>query len=136
MTSRAVVANQGKKQDEQRKRRDFSKIFALPTVPLSAALAPQPPGMQLPLFDYQRRSLARMLEVERDGAIALPLGGLDATKDFVFRGGVVADEVGMGKTAQLIGLFLASPRVPGNVSPCMRQAACHMACCARVLCAC
>ena len=110
----ANMAAQGRRQSEQRKRRDYTKIFHLPTVPLSTPLAPQPHGLQLPLFDYQRRSLGRMLEIERDGRVNLPLGGLGAEREFCFRGGVVADEVGMGKTAQLIALFLASPREPGT----------------------
>jgi superfamily II DNA or RNA helicase len=120
---------QGAIQDARRRRRDWSKVFALPTVQPAVPMAPEPPGLKLPLFDYQRRSLHRMLEVERDGVIELPLGSATrdlpsstgprgrsdgqaaaVTKRCAFRGGVVADEVGMGKTALLISLFLASPR--------------------------
>ena len=50
-----------------RLRRDLSALFVIPNVPPSTPMAPQPDGFRGRLFDYQRRSLHRMLEIEREG---------------------------------------------------------------------
>lgn len=49
---------------ESRLKEDLSGIFSLPNVETGGSMADQPPGMQLPLFRYQRRSLSRMIEIE------------------------------------------------------------------------
>ena len=48
-----------------RLRKDLSAIFELPCVPRDVAPAPQPAAFVGALYAYQRRSLARMLEIER-----------------------------------------------------------------------
>ena len=108
------VSHEGEKHRAARASRDWSKIFTLPTVGGDGPCAPTPEGMRLPLYEYQQRSLARMLTVEADGRIMLPRGAPGSEVEFTFRGGVIADEVGMGKTAQLIALFLASPGTAGQ----------------------
>ena len=117
MTSRLEVARQGERHSRARASRDWSRIFELPTVALSGPLEPTPKAIEdagHSLYDYQRRSLARMLAIEADGNIRLPLGLPGTEVAHTFRGGVICDEVGMGKTAQLIALFLASPAPPGQ----------------------
>ena len=90
-----------------RLRRDLSLLFTIPNVPRDAPAAPQPEGFHGRLYDYQRRSLHRMLEVERDGVdFTVRTGVIDHR--FKPRGGVICDVVGMGKTAQVIALTLAS----------------------------
>lgn len=82
-------------------------MFELPTVPPTVPPAPQPAAFRGTLFAYQRRSLARMLEIEGGTTFTVQIGVRSET--FVPKGGVVADTVGMGKTAQLIALLLARP---------------------------
>lgn len=101
------MKNQGSIIAKKRKQRDWSKVFALPTISQAAPVAANPAGLRLKLFDYQLRSLHRMCEIEEAGCINLPAGS--GTQEHCFRGGVIADVVGMGKTAQLIALFLARP---------------------------
>ena len=57
------------------------------------------------MYPYQRRSLSRMLEIEFGTTFTVNIGVKTVT--FQPKGGVVADTVGMGKTAQLIALLLA-----------------------------
>ena len=108
------LREQGERHRAARSSRDWSKIFVLPTVEKDGPSEPTPEGMRLPLYQYQQRSLARMVTIEDDGRIMLPRGGPGSEVEFVFRGGVIADEVGMGKTAQLIALFLARPGTAGQ----------------------
>jgi hypothetical protein len=83
---------------------DFSKMFELPTVcQQTTPMVSQPPHIQIPLYDYQLRSVYRMIKLEANPKIQ-NLGTFQ--EEFHCKGGVVADCVGMGKTAQLIGLML------------------------------
>ncbi|BFZ58826.1 hypothetical protein PYCC9005_005891 [Savitreella phatthalungensis] len=85
----------------------------------------QPPGFRLPLRREQLRSLTWMLAQEREDvtpfveeetveALLSPLGWraeVRATREVHVRGGVLADEVGYGKTAISLGLIAASPEI-------------------------
>ena len=93
---------------DSRLKRDLSSIYALPTLPLDTPTA-DPPKLKVPLFPYQLRSLHRMLELEAHSSL-----GKIGNKQIETRGGVIADVVGMGKTAQIIALFLASPAPTGQ----------------------
>ena len=97
-----------------RLRQDLSALFELPCVSTDVVPAPQPAAFRGRLFDYQRRSLTRMLEIERGTMLEIEFGNGTLQK-FSPQGGVVADTVGMGKTAQLIALLLA--KTPENVDP-------------------
>ena len=66
-------------------------------------MAPQPEAMAVHLFPYQRQAISRMMAIE-DG-ISITING----KEVRPRGGVVCDRVGMGKTAEVIGLCLLRP---------------------------
>ena len=92
-----------------RLRKDLSAIFELPCVPRDVPPAPQPAAFVGALYAYQRRSLARMLEIERGAPFTVQVSPSIA-RTYAPKGGVVADTVGMGKTAQLIALMLARPR--------------------------
>ena len=110
---------------QARLRRDLSKLFALPLLPPDGALAPQPPGMLLNLFPYQLRSLARMIEIERGVELRLESSTGGTTEIYRPRGGVVADTVGLGKTAQIIGLLLSSPGPSGGTLVLTPEHLCH-----------
>ena len=58
-----------------------------------------PPELLMPLLPYQREGLAWLLHQERESAMA---------------GGILADEMGMGKTIQAIALLLANRRNPAD----------------------
>ena len=90
-----------------RLRKDLSVIYELPCVPLDVPPAEQPAAFIGSLYHYQRRSLTRMLEIEQGTEFSVELGV--SSKSFTTKGGVVADTVGMGKTAQLIALLLSRP---------------------------
>ncbi|KAJ1970301.1 DNA repair protein rad16 [Dispira parvispora] len=55
---------------------------------------PQPPGLALSLLPFQRESLSWMVQQERETP---------------HKGGMLADEMGMGKTIQVIALLLTEP---------------------------
>ena len=93
---------------ESRLKRDLSSIYNLPTLPRDTPVA-NSPRLKIPLFPYQLRSLHRMLELE-----ANPELGNIGKKSISTAGGVIADVVGMGKTAQILALFLASPAPAGQ----------------------
>ncbi|KAJ1660328.1 DNA repair protein rad16 [Dispira simplex] len=56
---------------------------------------PQPTDLALPLLPFQRESLSWMVRQERETS---------------HKGGMLADEMGMGKTIQVIALLLTEPR--------------------------
>jgi SNF2 family DNA or RNA helicase len=79
----------------------------VPILPHNSPAADQPPKLHLPLFAHQLRALHRCLLIENDGSLNKEFG---ASHDYQSRGGCLADAVGMGKTATMIGLVLSSPR--------------------------
>jgi len=79
----------------------------VPILPYDSPAAPQPPSLNLPLYEHQLRALHRCLLIENDGSLNEEFG---ATHDYKSRGGCLADAVGMGKTATMIGLVLSTPR--------------------------
>ena len=90
--------------------RDGARVmgaFRLPLLPASAAQAAQPPAVMLPLRAHQLRSLARCLLIERDAGLR---AGFGTFLDYRAKGGVLADPVGMGKTAVVLALVLSEPR--------------------------
>uniref|UniRef100_A0A0G4I5E6 RING-type domain-containing protein n=1 Tax=Chromera velia CCMP2878 TaxID=1169474 RepID=A0A0G4I5E6_9ALVE len=88
---------------------DFSKIFQVPLLPLTAPLAEQPDGLKLPMYTHQKRALQRMIEIERDK----PTVTIDK-RVWHPRGGILCDEVGAGKTIETLSLCLARPLDPSS----------------------
>ena len=72
---------------------------------------PTPRGFRGTLRPYQRQSLAFALNRERGAVTGQKthfMGGIRGVQGV--RGGIIADEVGMGKTAVAVALVLANPR--------------------------
>ena len=69
----------------------MSNIYFVPHLD-SSEMAPQPADMTVPLFEYQRRAIARMLRVEEGVQVEV-----DRAKGIVTRprGGVLCEAVGM-----------------------------------------
>ena len=90
-------------------RADLSELFLIPYLPVSSPASAQPPGIKIPLLPHQLRSLYRMraLEIDPDNVLKKIEGTFLSYK---IRGGCLSDEVGMGKTATVIGLILAETR--------------------------
>jgi hypothetical protein len=82
----------------------------IPILPHTSPTAPQPP-LQTPLFPHQLRALHRCLLIENDGSLSSDFGAQHA---YSSRGGCLADAVGMGKTATMIGLIVSEKRRPGD----------------------
>ncbi|KAI9034259.1 SNF2 family N-terminal domain-containing protein [Hyaloraphidium curvatum] len=84
---------------EKRSRQDLSYLFHIPPTPPDAPQE-QCPGLKMDLYPHQKRSLKRMMDLEDSPK----LDGLGTFRDLTTMGGVVADTVGMGKTAEVIAL--------------------------------
>lgn len=67
--------------------------------PSPAPQAPQPEGVSIQLLPFQREGLFWLQAQERSA----------------WRGGVLADEMGMGKTIQMVSLLVADPKRPSLV---------------------
>jgi len=93
-------------------KRDLSKIFKIPCLPVSLPHAIQPQELTMPLHDYQLRAVHRMMAIEEGIEIV-------ADKLYTPRGGVLCDAVGTGKTATIIGLIVSSKATipPGCIAP-------------------
>ncbi|KAI9922360.1 hypothetical protein PsorP6_001234 [Peronosclerospora sorghi] len=84
--------------------------FKVPFLPLNAPEEPTPPAFRtiMPLYEHQRRSLHRMLQIEaRDESVAKFNFGM---LDYISKGGCLADAIGMGKTATMLALIAGEAR--------------------------
>ena len=89
-------------------RRDCSSALRIPCLPVSAPAAPTPSCLKLALMPHQQRALHRCLLIEEDGALSNEFSVLPpGYGQYKSRGGVLADAVGMGKTAMALSLILA-----------------------------
>lgn len=80
------------------------EALRIPILPGDAPRLATPAGFLLPLLPHQERSLARMVQVETDGTL---LGADFGTfLDYKSKGGCLADKIGMGKTAMVLGLIM------------------------------
>ena len=64
----------------------------------------------MPLLPHQQRALHRCLLIEKDGSLSENFQGLAHYKS---RGGVLADAVGLGKTATTLALLMSGDEEPG-----------------------
>ncbi|KAG7386441.1 hypothetical protein PHYPSEUDO_000270 [Phytophthora pseudosyringae] len=84
--------------------------FKVPFLPLTAPEEPTPAAFRasVPLYEHQRRSLHRMLQIEaRDEGVAKFNFGV---LDYFSKGGCLADAIGTGKTATMLALIAGEPR--------------------------
>ncbi|TYZ57334.1 hypothetical protein PybrP1_002927 [[Pythium] brassicae (nom. inval.)] len=88
---------------------DENVRFKVPFLPLTSPEEPTPAAFRpgLPLYAHQRRSLRRMVQIEaRDMQVARFNFGM---LDYFAKGGCLADDIGMGKTATMLALIVAEP---------------------------
>ena len=97
-----LTHNEGAQYHAARLRKDLSVIFELPTVPLDVVPAEQPAAFRGSLYMYQRRSLARMLEIEQGTQFSVQIGM--STQSFSPKGGVVADSALLAPTLESAAL--------------------------------
>ena len=97
-----LTHNEGAQYHAARLRKDLSVIFELPTVPLDVVPAEQPAAFHGSLYMYQRRSLARMLEIEQGTQFSVQIGM--STQSFSPKGGVVADSALLAPTLESAAL--------------------------------
>lgn len=67
------------------------------------------PSISVPLYVHQMQTLAWMFDREENGLDMRPILG-DFGSPLLSHGGIVADEMGMGKTVTVIALMTLSPR--------------------------
>ncbi|RNJ53993.1 hypothetical protein D7B24_001018 [Verticillium nonalfalfae] len=82
---------------------DFYEAAFVPPATDGSALAIEVPGLNASLYPYQKRTLKWLLHRE---------AFLSAEK--VVRGGILSEEMGLGKTLEIIGLILLHRRQPAN----------------------
>ncbi|KAK3277257.1 hypothetical protein CYMTET_14724 [Cymbomonas tetramitiformis] len=104
-------------------RQDYSAAFQIPYLPEGAPQAEQPAAVRLPLYPHQLRSLYRMQQVERDGTF---VGGFNTFLDYKSRGGVLADAIGMGKTATMLALMCSEAKDQHGSGPNLVVAPSHL----------
>jgi len=102
--TKRVKAVEVEKIHRKRQKLDLSAHFILPQLDLDGPCAEQSPNMNLPLYEFQRRSLHKMVELENNPEFKLK------KKIQIVKGGVLADEVGLGKTATSVGLIITDPQ--------------------------
>lgn len=88
---------------------DENVRFKVPFLPLTSPEEPTPAAFrpELPLYAHQRRSLRRMVQIEaRDAQVARFNFGM---LDYFSKGGCLADDIGMGKTATMLAVIVAEP---------------------------
>ncbi|CAI5718368.1 unnamed protein product [Peronospora destructor] len=82
----------------------------VPFLPLTAPKEPTPAAFrpEMPLYEHQRRSLHRMLQIEArvESVAKFNFGVLD----YCSKGGCLSDAIGMGKTATMLALIVGEPR--------------------------
>ncbi|CAH0486327.1 unnamed protein product [Peronospora farinosa] len=82
----------------------------VPFLPLTSPQEPTPAAFrpEVPLYEHQRRSLHRMLQIEArvESVTKFNFGLLD----YYSKGGCLADAIGMGKTATMLALIVGEPR--------------------------
>ena len=103
----------------------LAKVLAL-SISKGRDAAPQPPGLAVEARPFQLQSISFMLENEREGAnkklwsmYTAPSGrtfhysvALDKVRNRApdpVRGGILASEMGLGKTVMALGLVLSNP---------------------------
>lgn len=99
----------------------------------------QPPGLALTLKPYQQQTLAWMVDMEAlprginslfwevrpfaDGGVPFyyspQLGEMRLTEPPLMHGGVLAEEMGLGKTVEVVGLVLSTLHLPAETAPSM-----------------
>ncbi|KAJ1468307.1 SNF2 family N-terminal domain-containing protein [Baffinella frigidus] len=96
---------------------DFLELWEASIERRLPELAASPPGLLMNLLPFQRESLAWMQQQEIDpkfgGGILADEMGMGKTIQFG-GGGILADEMGMGKTIQAISLIMARRGSAGN----------------------
>ncbi|KAJ3004321.1 UNVERIFIED_CONTAM: hypothetical protein HDU68_005173 [Siphonaria sp. JEL0065] len=91
---------------------DTSGLLHIPVLDLlSTRPHSSPRSMALKLFDYQQRTLRRMVDIEVGSSRGLAVPGVPRV--LYTRGGVLADVVGLGKTACCIGVVLLDKSANG-----------------------
>ena len=123
-----LTHNEGAQYHAARLRKDLSVIFELPTVPLDVVPAEQPAAFRGSLYMYQRRSLARMLEIEQGTQFSVQIGM--STQSFSPKGGVVADSALLATTLESAALTrsaqlsASAPRCSASALLMLRPPAC------------
>src|SRR4051812_36570394 len=109
--------------------RSCINLFSLSLSPRRAE--EQPKGIKLPMRRYQRESLAWMMDIESTGWSPMtftrflcadgtelfwhPLTGCLSLFELpVVHGGLLCEEMGLGKTLELLALCLAKPRTDAD----------------------
>ena len=107
---------------------NYPKISNLSFLPLNEEIE-QPDGFKVKLFDYQKKSIAKMLDIENNGEYEIsynyvfkfgeidinfdPNNGLFTDKKCVLKlktkGGILADDMGLGKTITSLSLVALNP---------------------------
>ena len=115
-----LTHNEGAQYHAARLRKDLSVIFELPTVPLDVVPAEQPAAFRGSLYMYQRRSLARMLEIEQGTQFSVQIGM--STQSFSPKGGVVADSALLATTLESVALTRCSAQRSASAPRCSASA--------------
>ena len=89
------------------------KSLTIPHLPATSPTAPQPP-LLLPLYPHQLRNIHRMKLIETDPSLGKRFHLPPHHLIYHGRGGVLADPVGLGKTATVFGLIASEPLDPSG----------------------
>jgi SNF2 family DNA or RNA helicase len=86
-----------------------TNAYRVPYLPVDSPMAITPTNFRIQLYNHQRRTLYRLLQIEATGIQTFCFGG-HYDMEYETKGGCICDSVGLGKTATILSMICSEPR--------------------------
>ena len=94
-----------------------TNAYRVPYLPVDSPMAITPTNFRIQLYNHQRRTLYRLLQIEATGIQTFCFGG-HYSIEYETKGGCICDAVGLGKTATILALICSEQKnynLGGNI---------------------